>query len=164
MNPIVLWYNDSAARIVTITEAPGTKGLLPIQHAVIRARPGIPMPTRQKIIAVVDDDASMLKSIERLLFAYGFATKVFASAEAFLDLDGPADSDCLLLDIHLGGMSGIQLRRHLSASGCRLPVIFMTAFDDEATRAQAQSAGCTAYLHKPFVENLLIGAIEQAAP
>jgi FixJ family two-component response regulator len=122
------------------------------------------MPERPKLIAVVDDDASMLKSIERLLGAYGFSTKVFASAEAFLDLDGPAEVDCLLLDIHLGGMSGIELRHHLTASGCKLPVIFMTAFDDEATRMQAQSAGCIAFLHKPFVANLLIGAIESAAP
>jgi FixJ family two-component response regulator len=111
----------------------------------------------------VDDDASMLKGIERLLGAYGFATKVFTSAEAFLSLDGAADVDCLLLDIHLGGMSGIQLRRHLTVSGCKLPVIFMTAFDDAATRIQARSAGCTAYLHKPFVANLLISAIEKAA-
>jgi FixJ family two-component response regulator len=111
----------------------------------------------------VDDDASMLKGIERLLGAYGFVTKGFASAEALLNLDGLADVDCLLLDIHLGGMSGIDLRRRLTAAGCKLPVIFMTAFDDEATRMQAQSAGCVAFLHKPFVANLLIGAIEQAA-
>jgi len=116
------------------------------------------------MIAVVDDDASMLKGIERLLGAHGFATKVFASAEAFLDLDGAADVDCLLVDIHLGGMSGIELRHQLKASDCKLPVIFMTAFDDEATRMQAQSAGCVAFLHKPFVANLLIAAIEQAAP
>jgi FixJ family two-component response regulator len=122
------------------------------------------MPTRPKTIAVVDDDASMLKGIERLLGAYGFATKVFTSAEAFLDLTATAEIDCLLLDINLGGMSGIELRRHLTATGCDLPVIFMTAFDDEATRLQAQSAGCIAFLHKPFVAKLLIGAIEKAAP
>ena len=116
------------------------------------------------MIAVVDDDASTLKGIERLLGAYGFATKVFASAEAFLDLNAAADVDCLLIDIQLGGMSGIELRHHLTASGCRLPVIFMTAFDDEATRMQAQSAGCIAFLHKPFGVNLLLGAIEKAGP
>jgi FixJ family two-component response regulator len=121
------------------------------------------MPTLPKIIAVVDDDASMLRGIERLLGAYGFATKVFASAEAFLNLNAAGDADCLLIDIHLGGMSGIELRHHLTASGCKLPVIFMTAFDDEATRIQAQSAGCIAFLHKPFAASLLIGAIEQAA-
>ena len=112
----------------------------------------------------MDDDASMLKSIERLLGAYGFATKAFPSAEAFLNLNAAADADCLLVDIHLGGMSGIELRHHLTASGCKLPVIFMTAFDEEPTRKQAQSAGCVAFLHKPFVASLLIGAIEKAAP
>jgi FixJ family two-component response regulator len=122
------------------------------------------MPTLPKIIAVVDDDASMLKGIERLLGAYGFVAKVFASAEAFLDLNADAAVDCLLVDIHLGGMSGIELRRHLTASGSNLPVIFMTAFDDETTRIQAQSAGCIAFLHKPFAANLLIGAIERVAP
>ena len=122
------------------------------------------MPTLPRVIAVVDDDASMLKGIERLLGAYGFVTKVFASAEAFLDGNAAADVDCLLVDIHLGGMSGIELRHHLKATGCRLPVIFMTAFDDEDTRIQAQSAGCVAFLHKPFAANLLMGAIEQAAP
>jgi FixJ family two-component response regulator len=106
----------------------------------------------------------MLKGIARLLDAYGFATKVYASAEAFLALDGLADIDCLLLDVDLGGMSGIVLRRHLRAFGCTLPVIFMTAFDDKATRLQAQSAGCIAFLHKPFVANLLLDAIERAAP
>jgi FixJ family two-component response regulator len=122
------------------------------------------MPTVPKTIAVVDDDPSMLKGIERLLGACGFVTKVFASAEAFLDRNAAADFDCLLVDIHLGGMSGIDLRHHLTASGCRLPVIFMTGFDDEATRVEAQSAGCVAFLHKPFVASLLLGAIEQAAP
>jgi FixJ family two-component response regulator len=78
------------------------------------------MPTRPKMIAVVDDDTSMLKSIERPLGAYGFSTKGFASAEAFLELDASADVDCLLVDIHLGGMSGIELRHRLKASGCNL--------------------------------------------
>jgi FixJ family two-component response regulator len=138
------------------------KGLLPIRDALILANPGKFMSTRPRMIAVVDDDASMLKGIERLLGACGFATKVFASAEAFIESDGAADVDCLLLDIHLGGMSGIELRRHLAVSGSPLPVIFMTAFDDEATRTTAQSTGCIAYLHKPFVANLLIGAIKRA--
>jgi FixJ family two-component response regulator len=120
------------------------------------------MTTRPKIIAVVDDDASMLTSIQRLLNAYGFMTKAFPSAEAFLD--AVADADCLLVDIHLGGMSGIDLRHLLTASGSKLPVIFMTAFDDEATRTQAHSAGCVAFLHKPFVADLLIGAIEKSTP
>ena len=120
------------------------------------------MPTRPAIIAIVDDYASMLKGVERLLDAYGFATRVFASAEAFLDLNAAADVDCLLIDIHLGGMSGIELRHRLTASGCKLPVIFMTAFDDEATRMQAQRVSCIAFLHNSCGVNRLLCAIENA--
>ena len=78
---------------------------------------------------------------------------------------GGADKvDCLLLDIHLGGLSGIGLRRRLDASGSTLPVIFMTALDDEATRGQALRAGCIAYLQKPVLARALMDAIDKAAP
>lgn len=89
------------------------------------------MLKQRMIVAVVDDDPSMLRATEDLLGAHGFATKVFASAEAFLDCGAATQVDCLLLDIHLGGMSGIELRRHLKVSNSGLPVIFMTALDDE---------------------------------
>jgi len=115
-----------------------------------------------KTIAVVDDDPSMLRGIVRLLSAHGFGTQAFASAEAFLGDVGASTAACLILDIHLGGMSGIELRRRLTASGSRLPVIFITAVDDEATREEAIAAGCIACLRKPFASNLLIGAIKEA--
>jgi FixJ family two-component response regulator len=120
------------------------------------------MLARRKV-AVVDDDATMLKGVERLLNAHGFDTAVFSSAEAFLDGTAGREATCLVLDVHLGGMSGIELRRRLTASGCTAPVIFMTAFDDEATRNEAMEAGCIAYLQKPFLAHLLIGAIKKAA-
>jgi CheY-like chemotaxis protein len=72
--------------------------------------------------------------------------------------------DCLLLDIHLGGVSGIELRRRLKDSGSTLPVIFMTALDDEAMREQALKAGCVAFLRKPFQARQLIDAIKKAVP
>jgi FixJ family two-component response regulator len=118
------------------------------------------VPTRRKIVAVVDDDSSMRVGLERLLQAHGFDTEVFASAEAFLGAASRADY--LLLDIHLGGMGGFELCRQLASSGSRLPVIFMTAFDDEGTRREAASAGCIAYLRKPFAGKLLIEAIAHA--
>ena len=120
------------------------------------------MPRRQKIVAVVDDDSSMLGATKELLEARGFVTKAFASAEEFLDYDAHAQVDCLLLDIHLGGMSGIELRRRLTVSGATLPVIFITALDDEDTRAQAQQAGCVAFLRKPYSARQLFDAIEKA--
>jgi FixJ family two-component response regulator len=120
------------------------------------------MSAQAKTVAVVDDDRSMLVGVERLLNAYGFATKVFASAEAFLDPAAAAGADCLVVDIDLGGMSGIELRRRLADRGCAVPIIFMTALDDEATRARALDAGCIAYLLKPFPSRCLIDAIKIA--
>jgi FixJ family two-component response regulator len=120
------------------------------------------MPTQTKTIAVVDDDRSMLVGVERLLNAYGYATKVFASAEAFLDPGAATGADCLLLDIDLGGMSGIELQRRLASCGTAIPIIFMTALDDEATRARALETGCVACLFKPFVGRSLIDAVEIA--
>ena len=122
------------------------------------------MPKRRKIVAVVDDDPSMLSAAESLLDAQGFATMVFASAEEFLDRGAATQVDCLLLDIHLGGVSGIELRRRLKDSGSMLPVIFMTALDDEAMRERAIKAGCVAFLRKPFQARQLIDAIKKAVP
>jgi FixJ family two-component response regulator len=119
---------------------------------------------KQQRIAVVDDDRGLLAGLQDLLDAHGFATKVFASAEAFLDFYSAAiDIDCLLLDLHLGGMSGIELRRQLKASGSTIPVIFMTAHDNDAIRRQALEKGCIAYLRKPFSSRLLFDAIDKAA-
>ena len=118
------------------------------------------MPTQRKIVAVVDNDPSMRVSLERLLQAQGFGTEIFPSAEAFLGAGSTAD--CLLLDIHLDGMGGFELRRRLSSAGSRLPVIFMTAFDDDATRHEAANLGCVAYLRKPFAGHLLMEAITDA--
>jgi FixJ family two-component response regulator len=118
------------------------------------------VPTQRKIVAVVDDDSSMRVGLERLLQARGFDTEIFPSAEAFLAVASAAD--CLLLDVHLGGMGGFELHRRLSGAGSRLPVIFMTAFDDQATRREAASLGCVAYLCKPFAGHLLMEAIAAA--
>jgi len=115
-----------------------------------------------KIVAVVEDSPSVLRGLERLLRARGLATEVFASAEEFLASSASARAACLVLDIQLGGMSGFELQRQLAASGSRLPIIFMTAFDSDATRMRAMEAGCLAYLRKPFAAKLLFDAIDKA--
>ena len=125
---------------------------------------GLFMSARRKLVVVVDDDRTMLKSLERLLNASGFDTEVFPSAEAFLARTDAREAACLILDIHLGGMSGIELRRRLAESGSAVPVIFMTAFDDESTHEKATEAGCIVCLRKPFPARSLIGAINTAAP
>jgi FixJ family two-component response regulator len=117
---------------------------------------------RSKVVGVVDNDAGMLKALERLLTAHGFVVEPYVSAEAFLDGAIEDELTCLVLDIHLGGMSGIQLHRQLSASGWKLPVIFVTAFDNPDTEREAVDAGCVAYLLKPFPASSLIGAINAA--
>ena len=118
---------------------------------------------RMHTIAIVEDDPSMLQGLNRLLAAHGFHVERFTSAESFLEHVARCDAKCLLADIHLGGMSGIELKRRLSSSGSNMPVIFMTAIDNAATRQEALEAGCVAYLRKPFFAKLLIDAIDSIA-
>ncbi len=117
------------------------------------------MSARRQVVAVVEDDPLMLKGVGRLLAASGYDTEAFASAEAFLAGAAASKASCLVVDIHLGGISGIELRRQMAATGSKLPVIFMTAVDDEATQREAKEVGCIAYLRKPFRGHLLIDAI-----
>lgn len=112
-------------------------------------------------IAVVEDDPSMLKSVQRLLNVHGYTTEGFSSAEAYLGR-GVAKIDCLVLDIDLDGMSGIELQHRLRDSGSKLPVIFMTALEDDALEAEAARAGCIAFLRKPFPAASLIDALDKA--
>ena len=104
----------------------------------------------------------MLKGLARLLRVYKFEPHVFSSAEAFLDSTVANETTCVIVDIQLGGISGIELRRRLTASGSTLPVIFITATDNETTRKEALETGCIAYLQKPFPARLLIDAIGKA--
>jgi FixJ family two-component response regulator len=112
-------------------------------------------------VAVVEDDPSMRTSVERLLNAHGFVTAAYSSAEGFLNRDSANQIDCVVLDIHLDGMSGIELRRRLTALGSKVPVIFITAVDDGPLEQEALQAGCVAYLQKPFPAASLIGAINK---
>jgi FixJ family two-component response regulator len=120
------------------------------------------MSERRKTVAVVDDDSSMLKATQTLLDAHGFRSIGFSSAEDFLHRDARMRVDCVLLDIDLGGESGIDLRRRLNAQGCKIPVIFVTALDSNATRQEAIGAGCIAYLRKPFQAQQLATALAKA--
>ena len=120
------------------------------------------MMAQPMLVIVVDDNAGLLKSVARLLAHHGIDSRTFASAEALIESGSAQTATCLLLDIHLGGISGIELQRRLAASGSKCPVIFMTADDDEATRNQAVDAGCIAYLCKPFASQVLLDAIGKA--
>lgn len=104
----------------------------------------------------------MRTSVERLLNACGLTTEGYSSAEAFLSHATPAELGCIVLDIHLAGMSGMELRRRLKTVHSKLPVIFITAIDDDALELEARRVGCVAYLHKPFPAASLIDAINEA--
>lgn len=113
------------------------------------------------VIGVVDDDSSVLRALTRLLGTAGFTVRTFGSAEAFLAQDH-SGIDCLLLDVHLGGLSGFDVQERLVGAHASIPIIFITAFDDPVTRERALKGGAVAYLPKPFDEQSLLGAIESA--
>jgi FixJ family two-component response regulator len=120
------------------------------------------MAEHPTVVIVVDDDVGFLKGVARLLALNGVEARTFASAEALLESGSAQTATCLLLDIHLGGISGIELQRRLAAAGSKCPVIFMTAGDDESTRNEAVDAGCITYLRKPFARQALLDAIGKA--
>ena len=101
------------------------------------------------LVVVIEDDPGSQKTLARVLRTGGFDAVVYASAEEFLASPPPSSAIALLLDIHLGGMSGLDLQRLLRSQGSTLPVIVITAFDDARSRDQATRLGCVAYLRKP---------------
>ena len=117
--------------------------------------------TAAPAVAIIDDDESLCRSLGRLLRQAGFRPLTFASAEAFLQSPERPNLKCLLLDIQLGGMSGIALRRRLLAEGDTTPVIYITAHDESATRAEALSTGCAGFFRKTDPGAALIDALRR---
>src|SRR5262245_66658490 len=115
------------------------------------------------MISIVDDDESIRLALESLLKSVGYRTEVFASADDFLRSADHEHTKCLILDIRMPGMSGLELQRQLVASGSQIPIIFITAHADEEARARAVSAGAVACLRKPFTEHGLLRAIAVSA-
>ena len=115
------------------------------------------------LVAVVDDDISVRESLESLISSAGLEVGLSASAEEFLTSAHPRQADCLILDVRLPGMSGIELHRHLMADGCKVPVIFITAHaSDNRARAAAASDYTVAYLTKPFDDGEFLDAVDAA--
>jgi FixJ family two-component response regulator len=113
----------------------------------------------KKVIAVIEDNPEMRTATARILSAYGYATETFDSASAFLNATATSRATCLVVDIQLGEISGVELARQLKAEGFECPIIFMTGLDDERIRRQAAAVGAVAYLNNPFPAQLLIEAI-----
>jgi FixJ family two-component response regulator len=120
------------------------------------------MDLQRFVIAVVDDDSDVRHAMKLVLSAFGYRAELFESAEEFIDAATAIDAACLLVDIQLGGISGLELGRHLSTIGFDFPIIFMTGSPDEMIQRQALDFGCVAYLRKPFRTEQLIAAVRKA--
>jgi FixJ family two-component response regulator len=116
----------------------------------------------RKLISVVDDDPSIRDSTKTLLRSVGYPVTTFDSAESFLDSGALAETDCLILDIRMPGIDGLELQRRLNDIHSRVPIIFVTAHDDRANRRQALEAGAVGFLCKPFEANVLITTVQAA--
>jgi FixJ family two-component response regulator len=114
------------------------------------------------LIAIVDDDESIRDAVRSLIRSVGYRAEVFTLADEFLSSGHVDDTACLILDVRMPGMSGLELQRQLALANYRIPVIFITAHADADTQARALAAGAVAFLSKPFDEAALLDAIRSA--
>jgi FixJ family two-component response regulator len=120
------------------------------------------MPQSPHWIAIVDDDPSVLKALARLLRTRALYARTFGSAQEFLDALPDGLPDCLIVDLQMPGMTGLELQQHLVKAGIKIPTIVITAHDGVGTRERCRSAGASAYLLKPLQNTALIAAINSA--
>jgi FixJ family two-component response regulator len=117
---------------------------------------------KAKMVAIVDDDDSIRGALQGLLKAVGLAAQAFASAEEFLKSGQQRQAGCLIADIRMSGMSGLELQAQLNAEKCRIPIIFITAHGDEKMRMQALRAGAVEFMAKPFNDEVLLESVRAA--
>jgi FixJ family two-component response regulator len=113
----------------------------------------------KNLISVVDDDESIRRTTTRLIESFGFRAAAFESADSFLRSGQLRDTACLIVDVQMPGMNGLQLQSHLAAEGRGIPIIFITAYDDKESRRRAMQAGAVAFLGKPFSDEQLLQTI-----
>ena len=111
------------------------------------------------VISIVDDDDSVRIALKSLIDSVGFRAEVFCSGEEFLKSPYLSRTDCLIADVRMPGMSGLELQERLLAAGCHVPIVFISAHDDNEARARGLRGGAIAFLQKPFSEDSLLGAI-----
>jgi len=117
---------------------------------------------QKKLVAIVDDDESVRSALQGLMKAVGLPARSFASAEEFLKSGEQRETGCLIADIRMPGMSGLELQATLNADGCRIPIIFITAHGDEKMRMQALRAGAVEFVAKPFDDEALVASVRAA--
>jgi FixJ family two-component response regulator len=114
------------------------------------------------LVAIVDDDESVRDAVGSLFRSMGFRTELFAGGEEFLAAPNLREFSCLILDVQMPGMNGLELQLRLAAASHPIPIIFITAFGDESVRARALRGGAVSFLTKPFNEDALLGAVQSA--
>jgi FixJ family two-component response regulator len=120
------------------------------------------MPVAKKIVAIIDENVDLLFAIKGMLVAKNYRVELYSSGLDFADNVVCSKAGCLIVDLQLGDISGMELVERLSQTGLALPVIFMTGSDDEKLHEQAVSAGCLALLQKPFQPDRLLEAVKEA--
>ena len=111
-------------------------------------------------ISIVDDDDSVRDALKSLIDSVGFRAEVFASGEEFLSSPDISETDCLITDVRMPGMTGLELQERLNAAGAAIPIVFISAHDDTDARARALRSGAIDFLQKPFSEDSLLHAID----
>jgi FixJ family two-component response regulator len=114
------------------------------------------------VISIVDDDPSVREAMEGLVRSLGFDAVTFPSAEDFLQSDQIDETTCLITDVQMPGLSGVELQSHLISRGSAVPIIFVTASPERRIEAQVRSAGAVGFLNKPFDDKTLIACLDQA--
>jgi FixJ family two-component response regulator len=113
----------------------------------------------RNLISVIDDDESVRRTTTLLIESFGFRAAAYESAESFLRSGQIRDTSCLIVDVQMPGMNGLQLQSHLAAAGCGIPIIFITAYESIDSRQRAMRAGAAAFLGKPFSDEQLLQTI-----
>ena len=116
----------------------------------------------QGMIAIVDDDDVVREAMKSLVRSLGYNVSTFGSADEFLNSEQISKTSCLITDLHMPGLSGLDLQDQMIATGHRFPIIFITGYPDENVRAHAMNAGAIAFLSKPFNADHLIGYLDKA--
>jgi FixJ family two-component response regulator len=117
---------------------------------------------KENLISVVDDDEAVRRTTTLLIESFGFRAATFESAEAFLGSGLLRDTSCLVVDVQMPGMSGLELQSHLAAAGCGIPIIFISAYESGDSHRRAMQAGAAAFLGKPFSDERLLQTIHSA--
>ena len=129
-------------------------GFLSVDHGVALK------PTH--VISIVDDDEAVRESMGELIRSFGYVVATFSSAEEYLHSDHFHTTSCLVTDVQMPGMTGVDLQERLIACGCKTRIIFMTAYRNEKLRTRAMSSGAIGFLHKPFSDGCLIACLDKA--